>query len=365
MSSFPGGRESLLVKPSENLQVVCLCSNNALYLRCTEIRPALLTPTAPVVPPGGPQYRVEESLPIHLHIATCADVENEPPPAYVEKEPHPKLTTVDLPLCGIQQLGPFIFQPLYHQQYQPQKQDSDTTSSAHEGRTTKDDNTEFFRQQIQDVVREATESEPSTHSCVCRSQTAPDVRIPMSAETPGCLASIPSGQGVTSTQTSVWAPWPWGQPMSRSVDSLVTTAKKNSMNQSSKALFTLDRHELSRLNDIDSNTAYCTALEKIRHRHFHSQSFSLLDVTPGFSILPLQALKIGAKDVGVLETANHSHAELLCCLASANGFSSNDVRFLSGNVEETEPEWDVIVTELVDHCGALTQQVLEQIALAR
>ena len=91
----------------------------------------------------------------------------------------------------------------------------------------------------------------------------------------------------------------------------------------------------------------------------------MLDLTRGFSSLPLQSLKIGASEVGIMETASQTQTELLCCLAPANGLTPSAVRFLCGSVEEVEAEWDVVVTELIDHCGALTQQVLEQIALAR
>ncbi len=125
--------------------------------------------------------------------------------------------------------------------------------------------------------------------------------------------------------------------------------------------FMLDRHELGRLNDIDFNAAYCQALQKvIKDNGFRS----VLDITQGFSTLTLQALKLGASEACSMET-RPANQDLLRYLAASNQLAVDGVTFRGRNFEDWDSSWDVLVTELVESCGCLRQQVLEDIALAR
>ncbi len=123
----------------------------------------------------------------------------------------------------------------------------------------------------------------------------------------------------------------------------------------------LDRHELGRLNDIDFNAAYCQALQKVIK---NSDCRSVLDITQGFSTLMLQALKLGATEVCSIEP-RQTNQDLLRYLAASNQVPVDGVTFRQRNFEDWDTSWDILVTELVEPCGCLRQQVMEDIALAR
>ena len=139
------------------------------------------------------------------------------------------------------------------------------------------------------------------------------------------------------------------------VDSCYSCAFPTKMN------FMLDRSELGRLNDIDFNAAYCTAMETVMREQ---QSRTVIDLSQGLSLLALQALKIGANEVCCLES-RPSNQDLIRFVAASNNLPVDSITFASRNFEEWEGSWDILTTELVDSCGCLGQQVLEDIALAR
>ena len=132
-----------------------------------------------------------------------------------------------------------------------------------------------------------------------------------------------------------------------------------------KACFLLEGAELERLNDLDLNLSYCNVLEHlIQQQAGVLKSVRVLDITQGASLLPLQALKMGANEVGVV-TRERANQQLLLHLASINHLQPGHIHFERGGFEEMEPGWSVLITELVEPCGCLRQQVLEDIALAR
>lgn len=128
-----------------------------------------------------------------------------------------------------------------------------------------------------------------------------------------------------------------------------------------KMNFMLDRTELSRLNDIDFNAAYCTAMQKVMQ---DQQSKTVIDISQGLSFLALQALKLGATEVCCLESRS-SNQDLVRFVAASNSLPLDSITFAHRNFEEWEGCWDILTTELVEPCGCLGQQVLEDIALAR
>lgn len=129
-----------------------------------------------------------------------------------------------------------------------------------------------------------------------------------------------------------------------------------------RALYLLDRTELGRLNDIHFNKAYISAVQTLLSQAPSAQH-SILDLTQGFSPLAVQALKLGA-DYAHVVTENPTHKALLQVIAASNSVDPNRLSFSSCSFHELNREWSVIVSELVDPCGCLQQQVLENIALA-
>ena len=127
--------------------------------------------------------------------------------------------------------------------------------------------------------------------------------------------------------------------------------------------FYLTREEIWRLNDLHYNRSVCSALQEIQ-TNLSESNFRILALTDGVPILALQALKLGASEVCVLDS--QSHQSVLRQIASANDIACNKVVFSQmDEIERLEGEWNVMVMELVDEGGCLQQRSLEDIALAR
>ena len=126
----------------------------------------------------------------------------------------------------------------------------------------------------------------------------------------------------------------------------------------------LDRPELGRLNDIDFNQAYVSALARVFQSLGAGGDLTLLDITRGVSLLPLQALKLGASEVCLVGQNPHTQS-LLTDIANTNAIPTAGLFFEGHDFEYFESNWSVLVTELVEPCGCLRQQVLEDIVLAR
>ena len=137
---------------------------------------------------------------------------------------------------------------------------------------------------------------------------------------------------------------------------------------SNKLSFFLERTEISFLNDLDYNRMLCKALATLRDNFQSPQDFRIIDISQGISLIPLQAVKIGAQEVCIVQSeTNQMNQELLCYLTTVNGIDPQRITFTSQSIEECEtPEWGVMVTaDIVETCGCLRQQVLDDIALAR
>ncbi|XP_013393172.1 protein arginine N-methyltransferase 9 isoform X1 [Lingula anatina] len=130
---------------------------------------------------------------------------------------------------------------------------------------------------------------------------------------------------------------------------------------SPKSTLLLERHELGRLNDIEVNTAYFSAVQKLQQE---KTGLSILDITQGFSALCLQSLLQGAAQV-TLTGQDETNQMILRHISEANQIDAGKLLFVNGLPEEGDQGYDVLVTELVEPCGALRQQVLEDIALAK
>merc|ERR1712226_1573877 len=118
----------------------------------------------------------------------------------------------------------------------------------------------------------------------------------------------------------------------------------------------LERPELGRLNDIDFNQACVSALAEVFRSLGSGGDLTLLDITRGVSILPLQALKLGASEVCLVGQNLHTQ-QLLTDIALTNSIDTSGLFFEGHDFEFFESNWSVLVTELVEPCGCLRQQV--------
>ena len=153
------------------------------------------------------------------------------------------------------------------------------------------------------------------------------------------------------------------KPLADNFDPVVGLQSSTNVQSTDRALYLLDRSELGRLNDIHFNKAYITAVQTLMSQAPSSQH-NVLDLTQGFSPLAVQALKLGA-DYAHVVTENPTHKALLQAIAASNSVDPNRLSFSGCSFHELNREWSVIVSELVEPCGCLRQQVLEDIALAR
>jgi len=153
------------------------------------------------------------------------------------------------------------------------------------------------------------------------------------------------------------------KPLADNFDPVVGLQSSTNVQSTDRALYLLDRSELGRLNDIHFNKAYITAVQSLMSQAPSSQH-NVLDLTQGFSPLAVQALKLGA-DYAHVVTENPTHKALLHAIAASNSVDPNRLSFSGCSFHELDREWSVIVSELVEPCGCLRQQVLEDIALAR
>ena len=128
-------------------------------------------------------------------------------------------------------------------------------------------------------------------------------------------------------------------------------------------LYLLDRPDLGRLNDIHFNKTLSRAIQTILAQTTPSRR-SVLDLTQGFSPLAVQSLKLGA-DYAHVATENETHKELLRDIAVLNGVDPSRLSFSDCKFRGQHREWSVIISELVETCGCMRQEILEDIALAR
>ncbi len=138
-----------------------------------------------------------------------------------------------------------------------------------------------------------------------------------------------------------------------------------------RPVFYWDNDQIEKLNDIHWNQCYCMALEKAKARLDQARrtDFSVIDMSKGASLLSVQALKLGASQV-FLAAEDSSHRDLLQQIAQDNGVCPGLLKFpdpecVGSPFEDLDRTWSVLLCEVVDPCGALQQQVLEDLSLAR
>ena len=118
------------------------------------------------------------------------------------------------------------------------------------------------------------------------------------------------------------------------------------------------------LNDIHLNRSYFKVLENLQRKQDSFSSLSLMYNTSRLCFLALQARSLTFDPVTMVTGGEH-HGTLQTVMA-ANNLKPDDVRLIDFSEADNDDEkYDVILVDLVEPCGALRQQVLEDIALLR
>ncbi|XP_064637627.1 protein arginine N-methyltransferase 9-like isoform X2 [Lineus longissimus] len=143
-------------------------------------------------------------------------------------------------------------------------------------------------------------------------------------------------------------------------EAFLAMSPTNYDNETHKSMHFLERSVMGCLNNLRMNTAYCMAMETLKAKN-HAR-LQLFDLNSGFSPLGLQALKLGFLHVFLM---SDEHRMLLSAIAEGNKISMDQVTFTGRNFDELGINCDIILSEIVEPCGALRQQVLEDVALAR
>ena len=148
-----------------------------------------------------------------------------------------------------------------------------------------------------------------------------------------------------------------------SSDFSLDNADSNAQNEGNTQTFYLTREDIWKLNDLHYNRSICSALQEIR-ANLTEPNLKILALTDGVPVFALQALKLGASDVCLLDS--QSHQPVLREIASVNDIPYSKLQFSQmEEIERLEGEWTVMLVELVDEGGCLQQRCLEDIALTR
>ena len=137
----------------------------------------------------------------------------------------------------------------------------------------------------------------------------------------------------------------------------------SSLKRLSNKLVCLAEHsDIMYLNDIHLNRTCFRALESFKNQEKTSRS--LFYNTTRLCFLPLQAMTLTFDPVTIATAAEH-HGTIETVMA-INNLRPEDVRLLDlSESEENHGKYDVMMFDLVEPCGALRQQILEDIAVMR
>ena len=130
-------------------------------------------------------------------------------------------------------------------------------------------------------------------------------------------------------------------------------------------VFYLDNDEVCRLNNLDWNRIQCQVLEQIKASH-PDKELSLLDFSSSFSPISLQMGCHGYSS-GTVIMKSEFH-ELYEALRKVNGLSQLSYEVLELNSDLWQGlagKHDVVLCDPVEQCGALRQQVFEDLELLK
>ena len=121
--------------------------------------------------------------------------------------------------------------------------------------------------------------------------------------------------------------------------------------------------DIEYVNDIQLNRHYCHVLESYRTQKPGSY-LSLLYITPHLSFLGIQAARMGYNKVTMATPEEHQNT--LHQVAELNGCKRGEIVLTElSDLNDLEMQVDVIVCDVVESCGALRQQVFEDLVYHR
>ncbi|XP_050416790.2 protein arginine N-methyltransferase 9 [Patella vulgata] len=138
------------------------------------------------------------------------------------------------------------------------------------------------------------------------------------------------------------------------------TKFKRTASENNCTTLQLEHHEIANLNDITSNRVFFHAIERLRLAK-NRKNLSLLDCSQGLSPLGLQAALLGYTEVCV--ACDEDKMEDIKHLSEINRVKVSviDRKCIVAN----DDRYNVIISDLVESCGVLKQQILEEMALLR
>ncbi|XP_060598408.1 protein arginine N-methyltransferase 9-like [Ruditapes philippinarum] len=121
--------------------------------------------------------------------------------------------------------------------------------------------------------------------------------------------------------------------------------------------------DIEYVNDIQLNRHYCHVLESYRAQKPGSY-LSFLYISPHLSFLGIQAAKMGYNRVTMATPEEHHNT--LHQVAALNGCKPGEIILTElSDLNDLEMKVDVIVCDVVEPCGALRQQVFEDLVYHR
>lgn len=134
--------------------------------------------------------------------------------------------------------------------------------------------------------------------------------------------------------------------------------------QTNKNICLAEHSDILYVNDIHFNRSYVKALELLSKRPDNTSPLSLLYNTTRLCFLALQARTLTFEPVTMV--ISEEHHDTIETVMAANNLKPDDVKLLDVTEGDDDDEkYDVIVFDLIEPCGALRQQVLEDLALLR
>ena len=147
--------------------------------------------------------------------------------------------------------------------------------------------------------------------------------------------------------------------------------------------FHVSRNDIWRLNDMNYNKNLCYALTAARDRlNLKGGRFRLLVDAVGLPIIALQALRLGAEEVVMINGGKYSRC--LRAVANANGLNAGALQYRDDPTEvgeemtsesdsdeseddddEDDELCDIFVLDLIDEHGALREDIINDASLAR
>ncbi|XP_068135365.1 protein arginine N-methyltransferase 9 isoform X2 [Hyperolius riggenbachi] len=152
----------------------------------------------------------------------------------------------------------------------------------------------------------------------------------------------------------------------------------------------LEPHEIAMLNNILYHESFKAAIGNVisalaprEHwckysaysspEEYYTEALYVLDVSEGFSILPLIAAQLG-KIKSYSSVDEEKHCAALQTLAERNGLAKQSLEFWMNYLDtdddvlqrpKSDKLWSIIILDVVEPCGLIRQEVMEKAAIAR